>query len=127
MLSRFYCSAFVNFTRISPNLLRKGDSKGAPDSIMPKTDLILTRMLRSLTRAPPYKLARCSIYRSQVSFLRVFSTAMATPIASSSQPAAPDGPHAGNAKKPKEKKDKAAAAASQYPLEVSDLHRCSNF
>ncbi|KAG2035579.1 hypothetical protein BDR03DRAFT_899737 [Suillus americanus] len=76
-------------------------------------------MLRSLTRAPPY-LARRSIYRSQVSFLRAYSTAMATPIASSSQPATLDGPHAGNAKKPKEKKDKAAAAAaaSQYPLEL---------
>jgi threonyl-tRNA synthetase len=45
---------------------------------------------------------------------------MATPVASSSQPAL-QGPHAGDAKKPKEKKDKAAAAASQYPLEVSDL------
>jgi threonyl-tRNA synthetase len=46
---------------------------------------------------------------------------MATPIASSSQPAqipALNGPLAGNAKKPKEKKDKAAAAASQYPLEL---------
>ncbi|KAG1802062.1 uncharacterized protein HD556DRAFT_1429705 [Suillus plorans] len=49
---------------------------------------------------------------------------MATPIASSSQPAqipALDGPHAGNAKKPKEKKDKTAAAASQYPLELQPL------
>ncbi|KAG2108456.1 uncharacterized protein F5147DRAFT_745755 [Suillus discolor] len=49
---------------------------------------------------------------------------MATPIASSSQPAqipALDGPHAGNAKKPKEKKDKMAAAASQYPLELQPL------
>ncbi|KAG2136043.1 hypothetical protein DEU56DRAFT_871584 [Suillus clintonianus] len=46
---------------------------------------------------------------------------MATPVASSSQPVqipALDGPHAVNAKKPKEKKDKAAAAASQYPLEL---------
>jgi threonyl-tRNA synthetase len=54
---------------------------------------------------------------------------MATPIASSSQPAqipALDGPHAGNAKKPKEKKDKTAAAASQYPIEVSNLRRCSS-
>lgn len=94
---------------------------------MPKTDLVLTRMLRSLTRAPPY-LARCTIHRPQVSFLRVYSTAMATPIASSSQPAqipALDGPHAGNVKKPKEKKDKVAAAASQYQLEVSDLHNRS--
>jgi threonyl-tRNA synthetase len=47
---------------------------------------------------------------------------MATPVASSSQPAL-QGPHTGDAKKPKEKKDKAAAAASQYPLEVSDLTR----
>ncbi|KAG1903621.1 uncharacterized protein F5891DRAFT_1127079 [Suillus fuscotomentosus] len=49
---------------------------------------------------------------------------MATPIASSSQPAqipALDGPHAGNAKKPKEKKDKTAAPASQYPLELQPL------
>lgn len=87
---------------------------------MPKTDLVLTRMLRSLTRAPPY-LARCTIHRPQISFLRVYSTAMATPIASSSQPAqipALDGPHAGHAKKPKEKKDKVAAAASQYQLEL---------
>ncbi|KAG1888296.1 hypothetical protein F4604DRAFT_1877415 [Suillus subluteus] len=43
---------------------------------------------------------------------------MATPIASSSQPVALDGPHTGNAKKPKEKKDKAAVAASQYSLEL---------
>ncbi|KAG1752134.1 hypothetical protein EDB19DRAFT_1893055 [Suillus lakei] len=46
---------------------------------------------------------------------------MATPVASSSQPVqipALDGPHPGNTKKPKEKKDKAAAAASQYPLEL---------
>ncbi|KAH7928335.1 threonyl-tRNA synthetase [Leucogyrophana mollusca] len=46
---------------------------------------------------------------------------MATPVASSSEPAqtpALQGPHAGDAKKPKEKKDKAAAAASAYPLEL---------
>ncbi|KIJ63654.1 hypothetical protein HYDPIDRAFT_175966 [Hydnomerulius pinastri MD-312] len=46
---------------------------------------------------------------------------MTTPVASSSQPVqipALQGPHAGDAKKPKDKKDKAAAAASQYPLEL---------
>jgi len=51
---------------------------------------------------------------------------MAAPVASSSQPVqipALQGPHAGEVKKPKEKKDKAAAAASQYALEVSNLAR----
>jgi len=51
---------------------------------------------------------------------------MAVPVASSSQPVqipALQGPHAGEVKKPKEKKDKAAAAASQYALEVSNLAR----
>ncbi|KAG6334163.1 hypothetical protein ID866_4929 [Astraeus odoratus] len=46
---------------------------------------------------------------------------MATPVASSSQPAqipALQATHASDTKKPKEKKDKAAAAASQYPLEL---------
>ncbi|KIJ16340.1 hypothetical protein PAXINDRAFT_168488 [Paxillus involutus ATCC 200175] len=46
---------------------------------------------------------------------------MTTPVASSSQPLqvpALQGPHAGDAKKPKDKKDKALAAASQFPLEL---------
>lgn len=84
-------------------------------------------MLRSLTRPVP-SIARCthisSIYRPKVSFFCAYSTVMATPVASSSQPVqipALKGPHAGDAKKPKEKKDKVAAAASQYSLEVSNL------
>ncbi|KAH7910912.1 hypothetical protein BJ138DRAFT_1126481 [Hygrophoropsis aurantiaca] len=46
---------------------------------------------------------------------------MTTPVASSSQPvqiSALEAPHAGDTKKPKEKKDKAAASGSVYPLEL---------
>lgn len=49
---------------------------------------------------------------------------MATPVASSSQPSqvpALETTHANDTKKLKEKKDKAAAAASQYPLELQPL------
>ncbi|KIK95681.1 hypothetical protein PAXRUDRAFT_140136 [Paxillus rubicundulus Ve08.2h10] len=46
---------------------------------------------------------------------------MTTPLASSSQPhqvPTLQGPHAGDVKKPKDKKDKALATASQFPLEL---------